>query len=104
MGGNGSSNYGGRDMMKQTMPEKLRLIAHCIEQGKDVQYNGGNGWHHAMCVQLTSVVEVYPGNEYRAKPDKPRVGVVKKDYAIFYDAVELTPEVRAALEAAGVEI
>jgi hypothetical protein len=99
-------------MMTQTMPEKLELIAFCLKQGRDVECReiAGGGWFQEKGFFANGEVHVMGADyEYRAKPVKPRTTVVcackpddspKDDYI----AVELTPSVRQALEAAGIEI
>ena len=66
--------------MNESIPEKLRLIADCIEQGTSVQ----------------------------AKPVKPRIGLINwtEDNCrhSVYKAIELTDEVIKALEDAGIEL
>ena len=90
----------------QTMSEKLRLIADAIERGKEIQWTESDG---SWCRYYLGAnpITIWENTEYRIKPDKPRSGVVMADMqtpAMAYEAVELTPEVRQALEDAGIEI
>ena len=95
--------------MKQKMEDKLRLIADCIEQGIDVQVEGTScEWEVSQLAGgYRDVVQIYSKLNYRAKPDKPRTGIVQwadnkcREYA--YESVELTPEVIQALKDAGIE-
>ena len=60
--------------MKQTMPEKLRLIADCIEHGKGVEFlSGGGEWLIKYLSPLDEkTITISRSVLYRAKPDKPR--------------------------------
>ena len=91
----------------QTMIEKLRLIADAIEQEKRVEWKSEGAledvWSDELIHKSFSFVK---RSQYRIAPDKPRVGIVEAPLSVHdsYDAVELTPDVREALKAAGVEI
>jgi hypothetical protein len=92
----------------QTMIEKLKLAADALEQEKEAEYNAGDGWLHKVLDDDT--IYISKSVEYRIKPDKPRTGLLSvinevgdwKEICVM--AIESTPEVRAALEAAGIEI
>jgi len=99
-------------MTKQSMPEKLRLIADCIEQGMEVEVRHvSNLWKHASASpDKTGDCIVLERMEYRAKPEKPRIydenfndlGHIEANcHPPGPLAIELTPEVRQALEDAG---
>ena len=93
--------------MKQTMPEKLRLIADCIEQGKTVQFYGGfEGWTDCEYVPASDgTISIHASTEYRAKPDKPRTGTWNggRCRCYGYEAIELTEEVKKALQDADID-
>jgi len=95
----------------QTKIEKLRLIADAIEQGKQIEIRfDGLNWASPIMSLPTKKndLEIYDNAEYRIKPDKPRTHFFRwtqdagRQFA--YESVELTPEVRKALEDAGIEI
>ena len=102
-------------MSKQTMPEKLRLIADCIETGKTVEclVDSSPSWKEMIEDYVTHIV-IRDDVTYRAKPDKPRTVYIeatpsggmftcsktKFDSVTFYEA---TPEVLQALKDAGVD-
>jgi hypothetical protein len=93
----------------QTMIEKLELIAQCLRDGVVVQYDcGDSAWKESSVNDSSRTsTTVWSDHQYRAKPVKPRMLTTAKPYGPFimpFDAVELTPEVRAALEAAGIEL
>jgi hypothetical protein len=97
--------------MKQTMPEKLELIARCLRDETDIQCRevAGGGWSSSG-LTCNEIYVMGPEYEYRAKPVEPLVSefctgfVDANGMPVKVVAVELTPEVRAALEAAGIEI
>ena len=96
--------------MAQTMVEKLRLIADAIEQGKEIEVkNKDEYWKPSMSLgDVYGDYQIFKSCEYRLKPDKPRTHFFRwtqdagRQFA--YESVELTPEVRKALEDAGIEI
>ena len=89
------------------MPEKLRLIADCIEQGKTVQFSNAGDWKNCNYVPSSDgTISIESGTNYRAKPDKPdkpRIGTVKSWGDYNYDAVEITEEVKKALQDANID-
>ena len=93
-------------MTEQSMPEKLVLIARCIREGREMErkYNPDCVWKHYNPTE-SDICRVHHQAVYRAKPEKPRTGVVNwTEHAgrcMAYEAIELTPEVRQALEDAG---
>ena len=106
--------------MKQTMSEKLRLIADCLKNGKTVQSKEicaagatPKNWSDDYDVTNNPLYDivVYAMCNYRAKPDKPRISHVSDplydvDHPLFYynyEAIELTSEVKKALDDAGIE-
>jgi hypothetical protein len=98
-------------MMKQTMSDKLELIARCLRDGVGIQWREvrGGGWFLENCFE-NEVHVMGPEYEYRAKPVKPLVGefctgfVDANGMPVKESAVQLTPEVRAAVIDAGIEI
>ena len=93
----------------QKMVEKLRLIADAIEQGKEIEVKNKDAyWKPSMSLgDVYGDYQIFKSCEYRIQPDKPRVGKVYPQPALGildYEAVELTPEVRKALEDAGIEL
>ena len=91
----------------QTMIEKLRLIADAIEQGKDVEAKttGKMRWEISKLASgKLPNIQIFNEIEYRIAPDKPLVKTVLLEGRHESEFVQLTPEVREALEAAGVEI
>jgi hypothetical protein len=99
----------------QTMIEKLELIAQCLRDSRVIEFHGADGiWKKSDYLpDQSGNVSVTKGLTYRAKPVKPRVSSVLPEHLgatvtrppskSYYMAVELTPEVRAALDAAGVD-
>ena len=91
------------------MPEKLELIAKSLRDGLDIQLlNTPQAIWVTYRMFEYDKITVYKTSEYRAKPEKPRTAFVEwTDGAgrrFAYEAIELTPEVRKALEDAGIEI
>jgi hypothetical protein len=93
------------------MPDKLELIAQCLRDGVEVQYNGGNGWKKSYVNDRSrNATTIWYDYEYRAKPVKPRFSIVEvQDFTtsapgLRYRAVQLTPEVKEALENAGIAV
>ena len=94
-------------MSKQSMQDKLRLIADCIDSGKSVQYRlMGSKWMDKQ-ILYDGIITLYVDSEYQVKPDKPRTGTISYGSHLDYTqikAIELTTEVIQALEDAGIEI
>jgi hypothetical protein len=96
-------------VMSQSMPEKLELIARCLRDGVDIQWREtrGGGWFLEDCFK-NEIHVMGPDYEYRAKPVKPRTIHLnnwpdRRD--IEGNWIDLdNKRVRAALEAAGIEI
>ena len=96
-------------MTEQSMPEKLVLIARCIREGREMErkYNPDCVWKHYNPTE-SDICRVHHQAVYRAKPEKPRKGTVKLwrkpnncQLVGIFEAWEDTPEVRQALEDAG---
>jgi hypothetical protein len=96
----------------QTMIEKLELIARCLRGGVEIQWRetAGGGWSIENFFEFKNEIHVMGSEyEYRAKPVNPRIIYQQVD-GIFTTVpqgtayYQGTPEVRAALEAAGIEI
>ena len=96
------------------MPEKLRLIADCIEQGKSVQSREicaptatPKNWSNDYNITNNPLydIAVYAMSNYRAKPDKPRTGTWNgsRCRCYGYEAIELTEEVKKALQDANID-
>jgi hypothetical protein len=91
--------------MSQTMQKKLELIARCLRDGVEVQRYAEFAWESSISTDDHNI-HVYGSFEYRAKPVKPRVLLTTTPYGSIlmpFDAVELTPAVQQALDAAGVD-
>lgn len=86
------------------MPEKLELIAKCLREGRQVEFSHPMDGSYSCLITTGVSFKIYRECEYRAKPNKPRVVSAVGENRGCYDYVELTPEVRKALEDAGIEI
>ena len=90
------------------MPEKLELIAKCLREGRKVQFrhpedvdDGHMEWKTLGTDRINFTF--YKECHYRAKPEKPRTATVGPCMDNLYEAIEITPEVRKALEDAGIK-
>jgi hypothetical protein len=94
----------------QTMIEKLELIAQCLRDGVEIQFeNGDSEWKESSVNNgARASTTVWSDHQYRAKPVKPRVihlnnWIEHRD--IEGNWIDLDNEqVMQALKDAGVEI
>ncbi len=90
--------------MNREETKKAIEVMQAYVDGKTVQINICNGWSD----RHTDVSPVWDwlSRNYRIKPTKPRTGdlmVCVRPNEGYIQSIELTPEVKEALKAAGIE-